>query len=181
MRRVLRPLPLPSSATVTSCGRCSTISAACAASRRSSARVTPYSGKTVITSKRAEPTSSYRYFDGSSFCGVWVSPARTSAAKAARRSGDASCERAGWVMLAPVVTYDERDCLPGGGMRGETRVTHAVGGKLTGPWDCLCRPDWFMLRKLSRTSLQTACETFSARFALESRVATYPRVVDQNR
>ena len=42
---------------------------------RSSARVTPYSGSAVITSKSAEPTSSYRYFDGSSFCGACVSPA----------------------------------------------------------------------------------------------------------
>src|SRR6202011_3774678 len=67
-------------------------------------------------SNTAEPTASYRYYDGNSFCGVCVSPARTSAAKVARsRSGDASCDRAGWVMLAPVVTFDERDCWPGGG------------------------------------------------------------------
>ncbi|MGF6898940.1 hypothetical protein [Paraburkholderia sp. GAS348] len=32
-------------------------------------------------------------------------------------------------MLAPVVTFDERDCWPGGGMRGETQLMHAVRKK----------------------------------------------------
>ena len=132
MRRVFRPLPLPSSATVTSCGKCATISAACSVSSRSSARVTPYSGSTVITSKSADPTSSYRYFDGNSFCGECVRPARTSAAKVERNtSGEASCDRAGWVMLAPVVTFVERFVFRvgpdlawvriDGGMRDEAR------------------------------------------------------------
>ena len=53
------------------------------AQKRAPARLRPYSGRRQITSKSAEPISSYRYFDGSSFCPGFESPARTSAAKSA--------------------------------------------------------------------------------------------------
>ncbi|CAM2138164.1 hypothetical protein PT2222_100150 [Paraburkholderia tropica] len=71
-------------------------------SRRSSARVTPYSGKTVMTSNSAEPTSSYRYIDGNSFCGACVRPARTSAAKVEGGPGCGVGRDAGSDMRAPV-------------------------------------------------------------------------------
>src|SRR5579884_1674179 len=61
-------------------GKSSTISAACSWRRRASARVSPYSGRTLMASKRAEPSSSYKYFEGSSRCSGLVRPARTSAA-----------------------------------------------------------------------------------------------------
>ena len=66
-------------------------------STRSSARVTPYSGRAVMTSKSAEPTLSYRYIDGNSFCGWCVRPAWTASAKGLANRGD----RAGWIMTSP--------------------------------------------------------------------------------
>ncbi|MBB4513032.1 hypothetical protein [Paraburkholderia fungorum] len=45
-------------------------------------------------------------------------------------------------MLAPVVTFDERDCWPGGGMRGETKVLRAAGKKgwLKSVWTAFTGP-----------------------------------------
>src|SRR5689334_2657644 len=44
-------------------------------------RVARIRADALMTSNKAEPTSSYRYFDGSSFCPRISRPARTSAAK----------------------------------------------------------------------------------------------------
>jgi hypothetical protein len=42
--------------------------------------VSPYSGSSVIASNSAEPSLSYRYFDGSSFWPLRLKPLRTSSA-----------------------------------------------------------------------------------------------------
>jgi hypothetical protein len=48
-------------------------------------------------------------------------------------------------MLAPVVTFDERDCWPDGGMRGETQLMHAVERRAGSVRvDCLGRPGSLM-------------------------------------
>src|SRR6185436_3966441 len=57
---------LPNSTTATGGGRCSSMSPAWRRRRRSSARVSPYSGSRVIASNSAVPSSSYRYIEGSS-------------------------------------------------------------------------------------------------------------------
>src|SRR5579871_1720574 len=47
------------------------------------ARLRPYSGSKQITSKSADPTSSYKYLEGSSFCPRVLSPTTTSLANSA--------------------------------------------------------------------------------------------------
>ena len=59
---------------------CCAISCACVLNKRSSARVKPYSGSSLMTSKSLEPSASYRYLDGSSFWLSFWRPAQTSAA-----------------------------------------------------------------------------------------------------
>src|SRR3989440_3794801 len=80
IQRVFFPEPLPSSATRRGDGRRLTISAEYSFSKRVSARVSPYSGSTQMASKSAEPTSSYKYFEGSSRWPGLVRLSRTSAA-----------------------------------------------------------------------------------------------------
>src|SRR6516162_655829 len=77
-------MPLPSSATITGLGKRSTTSPAWRFNIRIPARLKPYSGRTQITSKSAEPTSSYKYLDGSSFCPGWLRPMTTSEANSDR-------------------------------------------------------------------------------------------------
>ena len=55
------------------------------------ARLSPYSGSRQITSKSAEPTSSYRYFEGNSFCPGCESPSATSEAEFRYRGSFARC------------------------------------------------------------------------------------------
>ncbi len=62
------------------------MSNACRPKIRIPARLNPYSGRTQITSNSAEPTSSYKYFEGSSFCPGWLSPIITSEA-----NSDSTC------------------------------------------------------------------------------------------
>ena len=56
------------------------------------ARLRPYSGKTQITSKSAEPTSSYRYFEGSSFWPGWLRPSTTSEQNSRSSSGGGTAD-----------------------------------------------------------------------------------------
>jgi hypothetical protein len=86
--RVFCPLPLPSSATSTGAGSSETISCESRCSNRIPARLNPYSGSKQITSKSAEPTSSYKYFEGSSFCPAWLSPTTTSLENSAITAGE---------------------------------------------------------------------------------------------
>src|SRR5256885_7249286 len=101
---VFFPEPLPSSATLIGEGSRRTISPAYFSISRASARVSPYSGKTQMVSNRAEPTSSYKYFDGSSLCPGLVRLWRTSAANSDTwRTGrkEVSMGLPGWGLISP--------------------------------------------------------------------------------
>src|SRR5215469_18659607 len=58
---------------------------------RSSARVNPYSGSSQMTSKSADPTESYRYLEGNSFCPALPSPSQTSDANGLTRAVCITC------------------------------------------------------------------------------------------
>src|SRR5256885_9613334 len=101
IQRVFRPLPLPSSTTVTGGGRCSSIAPAWRWRSRSSARVSPYSGSKVIASNSADPSSSYRYIEGSSRWLTFPRLSLTATANSWRASECTGCNRIILILHAP--------------------------------------------------------------------------------